>query len=257
MKIIKLISIFVLPVLFFGSCQSSKMVLREMQDLRSELYYDLTTPVYLGEVDNTIYLNFIDYSNINYFTTVEKNGLTIIPLLFYNYSKEKFEITLGEHSLIQPYRDFLMDALLAECNRSACFNLKDNSAAAAPDSALVLDVKINRNKTNCRMELTNSIIFIPLGNNGFDLSFSNQKVANRAVSDLEITVRLIQRATCLWEKTYQANQELDYSRSGLVNSSHAYEICLDRLADNLSLTTKEVVENISRDLHLLMLAKQP
>lgn len=64
----------------------------------------------------------------------------IIPLILFNYSKEKFDVVLGEGSLAQTYREFLTDALLTECNSSTSLHL-DNTANITPDSAYVLNVK--------------------------------------------------------------------------------------------------------------------
>jgi hypothetical protein len=138
---------------------------REIQTVRSNLYYELTTPEYLEEIAGTVYLNFIDYSNIDYYTTVKKAGTIIVPLFFFNYSWEKFNVTLGESSLTQTYREFLTEALLSESNSSACFNLRDNAADTAPESAYMLDVKILHNRTSSAIKMDNVLLFMCLGDN--------------------------------------------------------------------------------------------
>jgi hypothetical protein len=254
MKKGKVILIIALSGILFYSCQSSKRVQREMQNFRSELDYELTTPEYLGEIEKTVYLNPIDNSNLEYQTSAKKNGTLFLPFLLYYHSREKFNITLGEHSLIQPYREFLMDALLAECNRSTCFNLEETTGDITPESAFVLDVKISQNKTTSGIVINNSLILLPFDNVTFNFYFSNHKV-NSTVSDLEINVRLTQQKTCLFEKTYFTNYKLPDNKKRMDNSSYAYEVCTNNLVECLSITTKQVVEEISRDLHLMMLAK--
>jgi hypothetical protein len=44
-----------------------------MMDIRSELFYELTTPVYL-DANDTVYLKPIDYSAILPFSAVKKKG---------------------------------------------------------------------------------------------------------------------------------------------------------------------------------------
>jgi hypothetical protein len=254
MKIIKLFFCFVFFAVFFNACQSSKSIQRKIQDLRCELFYELTTPEYLGEIDKTVYLNFIDYSNIDYYTTVEKKGTLVIPLLLFNYSREKFNIMLGEHSLIQPYREFLADALFVECNRSSCFNLKESIAGVLPDSLFTLDVKVEQNQTNTRINVSNSLIIIPLWGETFSFAPSSYQI-NPAISNLEISVRLMQRKVCLWEKTYVTNMELPYSKQKIDNSLSVWGVCLNTLTECLSLTTKKIVEDISQDLHMIMLGQ--
>ncbi len=55
--------LFILIALpLFCSCRSSRSMLREIQALKSSLYYELTSPIYQEKADQTVYLDFIDYS---------------------------------------------------------------------------------------------------------------------------------------------------------------------------------------------------
>ena len=134
--------------------------------MKSDLFYELTSPAYQGEAKRTVYLDFIDYSNLDYYTTVKKRGGFAIPLLLYIYETNRFNVRLGEGSLTQTYREFLTEALLTECN-TPYFILKpspvrpvrknarrmprellgDSIPTALPDSALSLKVKILHNET--------------------------------------------------------------------------------------------------------------
>ena len=90
------------------------------------MYYELTSPIYQEKADQTVYLDFIDYSNMDYYTSVKRKKSAYIPLLLYNYEGELFHLRLGESSLTQLYREFLTEALLTECNSSTCCHLIDN-----------------------------------------------------------------------------------------------------------------------------------
>ncbi|MDR3218629.1 MAG: hypothetical protein LBU22_06545 [Dysgonamonadaceae bacterium] len=230
---------------------TSKSVQSELQKLHSELYYELSTPVYSGEINKTVYLNPLKYSNMEVNTSAKKKGLLIVPLLLFNHTSEKFDIILGTRSLIQPYQEFLMDALLVECNRSACFNLEEADINTLPDSTLLLDVEILKNHTTSRINMSRSWIIIPLNSATFNFYFSGYNV-KPADSELEIKVRLLQKDTCLWEKSYFAELELANNNKGIDDLFHAYHVCLTEMTECLSLTTKEIVENISRDLHFLL-----
>ncbi|KAA6345001.1 hypothetical protein EZS27_007386 [termite gut metagenome] len=255
MKTIKTILILILPVLVFSACRSSKSMQREIRMFHSDLYYELTTPDYLGEINQTVYLNFIDYSNIDYHTTVKKKGMLIVPLLFFNYWWKEFNVVLGESSLTQTYREFLTEALLTECNSSTCFNLTHHNTDIIPDSAYVLDIKIVHNRTTSAIKLSETVIFLPFDTNShFDMNFSNCKV-QPAISDLYISVRLTRENDCLLEKTYPIHQKLSYAGGGLENSPFIGETCLNTMTECLSVATKKVVEDISSELHLLMLGR--
>lgn len=72
----RILCIFVLLPLFC-SCRSSRSMLREIQALKSSLYYELTSPIYQEKADQTVYLDFIDYSNMDYYTSVKRKSLHI------------------------------------------------------------------------------------------------------------------------------------------------------------------------------------
>lgn len=154
--------LFILIALpLFCSCRSSRSMLREIQALKSSLYYELTSPIYQEKADQTVYLDFIDYSNMDYYTSVKRKKSAYIPLLLYNYEGELFHLRLGESSLTQLYREFLTEALLTECNSSTCCHLIDNQKGKMiPDSAYRLEVKIRKNETCAR---TNSTSQVSLG----------------------------------------------------------------------------------------------
>jgi hypothetical protein len=229
---------------------------REIQTFRSDLYYELTTPEYLGEINNTVYLNFIEYSNIDYHTTVNKKGMWIVPLLFFNYHWEKFDVVLGESSLTQTYREFLTEALLTECNSSTCFNLENihTDRVRKREPAYILDVKIVHNRTVSAIKLSNTVIFFPLEFSYLDMAFSNSQL-QPAVSDLYISVCLTQGENCLLEKRYPIHQKLSYTGKKLKSSSLVSEACLNTMTECLSVATKKVVEDISSELHLFMLKR--
>lgn len=70
--------LFILIALpLFCSCRSSRSMLREIQALKSSLYYELTSPIYQEKADQTVYLDFIDYSNMDYYTSVKRKSLHI------------------------------------------------------------------------------------------------------------------------------------------------------------------------------------
>ena len=254
MNRIKYVIIFIFPVILFPACQSAKSVQRQMQNIQSELFYELTTPVFSENINNTIFLNPVSDSATFPYTTVNKKGGKVIPLIFYNLVQNKYEVKLGDGSLIQPYNEFLMDALLAQCNRSSCFNLRVNDDIIIPDSALILEIKVNKNATTAKLVNNDVFFFIPIGEESLTFGSSNWEV-DQPVSWLEISARLMQKENCLWEKTYSVVKDLPYKGEGIEDPFYAYETCIENMAECLSYTTKDVVENISENLHVIMLAK--
>jgi hypothetical protein len=218
-----------------------------MQMLKSELYYELSTPIGPEKINETVYLNFIENSNLDYTTSVKKGGKLFLPFLLYYYTRDRFDIKLGERSLIQTYREFLTDALLVECNRSTCFILRENNGRI-PKESYTLAVRIDQNNTSATLEFNNSYLILPLPHSTFDFDFTNYKI-KKTNSDLKITVCLAQQGKQLLEKTYFVSQKIENS-----NNLHdnPYVNCMDKMVECLSACTKEIVEEISRDLNFVM-----
>ena len=251
MNQIKWILLLVFPAILLPACTSSKSIQRQMLGIESELFYVLTTPFYSENIEHTIYLNPVCDSTALPYSIVKKKGFLFIPLLVYNSMRRSFEVTLGNTSLIQTYPDFLVDALLAECNRSSCFDLIVKEELVVPDSAMILEVKVNKNTTTTKLVSSGGLFLNPFMDWQFE-GFSNWKVS-RPVNNLEIAVRLMQHGNYLFEKTYTVVHTSENQQSNIEEAFNAYTNCIDEMTFCLSQTTKRVVEDISRDLHLLIL----
>lgn len=244
--------LLILSTILLGACTSGKTIQKDIQTLRADLFYELTSPAYKGEIKHDVYLNFIKYSNLNYYTTVKKKSTVFIPLILYNFSAQTYEITLGEASLSQNYREFLTEALFAECNRSTCFNLYDYESEEVPDSALVLDVAIKQNQTNTRIKLQESAI--PWFGEDMEeefISFTNNKT-KPAVTELQIQVQLSQSGKTLHSKVYSIKREQVSYSPQTQDTFHTNDVSLGTMVQGLSMATKQIVEEISQELHLFL-----
>jgi hypothetical protein len=251
MKTLKTTALFTLSILLLSSCgSSSKSVQNSLQYMRFDLDYELTTDPYPGAVNQTIYLDSITNSNMEYYTTVKKKSSLVLPFLLFNYWHTKYPIVLGENSLTQPYREFLTDALLTECNRSACFNLKNSDANPDSGSHFSLEVKILNNHTQSGIQNSTSVFVIPAPTASASFSTFSSDVLP-VVSDLEIGIYLKKGKHSLFEKTYIIHENLNYNNP----SSDTREECLFQMAECLSLATKKIVEEISNDLNIILLAQ--
>ena len=235
-------------LVLFSSCRTSRSMMKEVAPLRSSLFYELTTPEYLDEVNDTVYLSFIDYSNIDYYTSVKRKKCMFIPLLLYNYESELFHLRLGERSLTQLYREFLTEALLKECNSSTCFHLINNEKdKTIPNSAYRLDIKILKNETQSKIKLNQTSV---LWLDGEMLEFNNHKI-RPVTSQLTIAARLTKGKDCLLDKQFNVERHWHDSYS-YPDSPSANAACLNKMTECLSLATKEIVEEISQELHLVL-----
>lgn len=243
--------LFILIALpLFCSCRSSRSMLREIQALKSSLYYELTSPIYQEKADQTVYLDFIDYSNMDYYTSVKtKKVCNIFRYCYITMRAELFHLRLGESSLTQLYREFLTEALLTECNSSTCCHLIDNQKGKMiPDSAYRLEVKIRKNETCARIKLNQSSI--PWFE-GEMLEVVNNKIRRQLPVLPFLSASLKRKIACLIKPTLQNISKLP-KQQRFEDSPSANAACLDDMTECLSMATKEIVEEISRDIHLIL-----
>jgi len=240
---------------------------KDILDNSADLYYITTAPAYTGEIKEDVYLNFIDYSNMDYYTSVKKKGWALVPLLLYNYEFHRFEARLGERSLSMNYREFLTDALLTECNTSTCFNLIDNADSIACDSTYILDIKITKNITKAKMTVRNHSIFtgyldMLLGHEEVDdwilppYAVINKNKAHPAVTELSVKAILRKNEKILSEKEHHLKRSYQFTRKGSMDTYFLNSSCLKIMAESLSQATKELVEEISKELHLVVLSSK-
>ena len=252
MKTAKTFLSVIIIIAGFCSCHSARSVQLLLNKQCVDLDYELISTVFEGERDKTVYLNFIDNSKMEQHTVVKNGSVLVLPFFLYNYWHKKFNIVLGEHTLSQPYREFLADALLAECNRSASFSLKMNADESLPN--YTLDVQIIRNKTRSGIQETNTIFIVPiLFSDDFDVIITNNYHVLPTSSDLEIAVFLKKDSLSLLEKKYNSHQYFKYKSYGDLLDTN--EKCVYKMTQCLAFATEQIVTDICRDLNLILSAQ--
>lgn len=247
----KLIYLAILSFLLFCSCGSSRKMQMEIQKMKTDLFYELSSPEYFGNKSKMVFLDFIDYSNLDYYTTTKKKGAYVIPLILYNLEVSKYKTRLGEGSLRKTYREFLTEALLTECNSSTSFILVDDKNNIVPDSTYHLKIKILRNETSGKITLRNTVF---LWFDGETIEFPNNRVGGSNTS-LAVEVILSKKEMCIFNKTYELTHQHPASPRKCEDSYESNEVCLDNMAESLSQATKKIVENISEELNLLLISQ--
>ena len=247
MKTVKTFSLLLIVLAGFASCTSTRSVQSLLNNLSVDLDYELTSPVYEGEREKIVYLSPIDSSKMEHYTQVTSSRILFLPFIFYNYGHKKFNIVLGEHTLTQPYREFLTDALLAESNRSACFSLTTNDKPSITDYRL--DVEIIRNKTLSGIQEINTFGFFPTTSFVYTFNTNSYRVLPTS-SDLEIAVSLKKNSLVLWEKNYTSQVQFDRGAYGDFVDTN--EKCVVKMTQGLALVTEQIVTAICKDLNLIL-----
>lgn len=74
-------------------------------------------------------------------------------------------------------------------------------------------------------------------------------------TQLSISIRFSYNGDCLLDKTYNVKHKQSRRDRNYEDSYAANQGCLDDMAECLSLATREIVEEISQELNLLMSAR--
>ena len=252
MKTIKTFFLLTVIIAGFSSCLNVRSIQLQLNNLHTDIDYELISAIYEGEREKTVYLNPIDSSHMENYTIVKNSRILALPFIIYNYSHKKLNVVLGEYTLTQPYREFLTDALLAECNRSACFSLNTNNKAPLSDNVYSLDIKIIHNKTQSGIKETNTALLFPILFSGGDFEYfcTTAYSVLPTFSDLSIAVSLKKDVVTLWEKQYSTRQHFEHS--SYCDFTDVSERCVYKMTQCLSLATEQIVTDISRDLNLIL-----
>ena len=244
--------LFLSVLLLLNSCASVKPLRRDMQNIQTDLGYEMTTPEYKGEIQYNVVLNELSASNMDVRTDVKRTSNICIPLLFVNYLGANFRVRLGEQSLKRPYRDFLKDALLSECNSSAKFNLIDKMPDNMPiDSMYILDVKMKDVDTQANIRYNNTLMILPILDNSGVFEFANYK-SKTAQTSLIANVTLCYGTRCLFQKEYEITYNKNRGEYANQSNEDVALNCMDNMAFSLSQATKQLVENISQEIDLVL-----
>ncbi|MCD8261222.1 MAG: hypothetical protein LUD15_06845 [Bacteroides sp.] len=231
-----------------SSCLSGKAIQKEIREYRSNLFYELSTPLYPDTALTRVHLKFIDCSNMDYYTGVREKGTIILLLLLYMYDKHRFKSRLGEASVYPTYREFLTEALLTECNSSTCLHLVEEGQTPPSDpSAYTMEVKIINNQTYAITTTgSHSVIWFEWEY----LTFEKHRL-KQVETDLSIRITIARGEETLHDKVYSRKWMQSLYDRNYPDRQKLNRICVEYMAEPLSRCTKELVEDIATELHLL------
>ncbi|MDL2243249.1 hypothetical protein LJB84_00180 [Bacteroidales bacterium OttesenSCG-928-J19] len=235
-----------------SSCTSAKSVEATYHDISSELAYDLTTTPYPDERETVIALHPIQDLEMETSTTVKRKSRVVLPFIFINTVNETYRATLGQQHYNQSYAQFLTDALLAECNRSASFYL-ENLEEAKEEADYFLNIEVIKNKTTGKLKAFGHILFSP--EDLLDISSSYE--AQESNTELVLLVRLTDSDRIVYEQEFAVKLE---SKASGNSQEYMIDACIESvelMSERLSEATKQIVEEIKSHLSLFVLSQSP
>lgn len=243
--------LFLVPFITI-SCRSVSNIQNDLQSIRSELYYELESPVYKGDNDKSILLYPIDDSKMELLTSVKRTKRFVLPLLVYNLYSEKYEVNLGESTFSNSYTEFLTEALLIECNNSSSFHLVTRSEDLDISPDYKLYIEIQQNTTTAELKLNESHLFLPVDEYYYNFpSYSVPKVS----SQLLVNLRLTDEDRIVYEHNFPININNQFKKDSYEELYLVNEKCVEKMTESLSESTQQLVEDICSALSLFILAQ--
>jgi hypothetical protein len=223
-----------------ASCSNTKELRRSILSIRADLGYDMTSQEYLGEKQDTILLDFISYSNMDYYSSVKGGTKFIIPLIFYNMQAYRYTARLGEGSINGTYREFLTEALMAEVNGGQPLAMVSD-ANGTMDGKYRMKVKIVQNETTATVRRNaHSVIW-------FESSFLDWQTgsAGNAKTDLTLHVTLTRDDKKILDKNYSTQFDTRRTKQNDGDLYIASDYCVNDMAESLSQATRTLAEQIA------------
>lgn len=240
-------------LLLLSGCSSTRDLQRRLCANPVELGYEIISQPYRELPKAIVVLKEVGASNMDHRTWVKQKRQVIVPLLLYNYRGVQYQVTLGEQSLRQPYREFFVNALYAESDNSGCFRLEGELPEVMNDSVYLMEIYFDRIQTNGQLKSAESVALwfdeeLNFGEGTLEVLRYTLKKVN---SSVQAHVALYQGARCVFRKSYM----LDRPYAGERHCGDVGQLCcysMQTLGHSLSATTRELVENIVQEVNLIV-----
>lgn len=244
MKTKFLYPLIVAASLLLTSCGASKNMRNEFLAIRTDLGYDMTSPEYIGNKKDTLYLDFISYSNMDYYSSVKGRTSLLIPLFVYNFEGWRFNSRLGEGSLNVTYREFLTEALAAEMNSGQPFVMA-NAGDSVPADKYRMTVTVENNVTTNTMKRGKHYFWFY-----YDVIDLSHGKVGAARTELTLHVTVKRGNNTLLDKDYSTVSS--YGKS-VKNDGDYYTMsdeCVNSMAESLSQATRTLAEEITSEVSM-------
>jgi len=224
------------------SCSSSKSLIKDLSKYSFLLGYPYDSDIIECERNVKIAIGAVRTDSIDLLTYVNKTKRSVYPFIFYNLFKENFWVRLGQNSLEQSFPDFFLDSFLRESFRTGCYTVVNDPKEAD----FVIDLILKDCKTESVYQMKSQALFLIY----YYMTIYNE-YAFSAFTDMEVQIRIIGRSGRS-EKTYKLKKEMPWTGSADDYFDDLRYDFMANMAESLSMTTKECIEMIIRDINLII-----
>jgi hypothetical protein len=224
------------------SCSSSKGLVKSLSKYNFSLNYPHNSDIVECERQIKIAIGAVRIDSLDMLTKVSKTKRSVYPFIFYNSVTEKFWINLGQNSLEQPFQGFFINSFFDESDRTGCYTIVDDPKEAD----YVIDFIIKDYKTESVYQMENQVFFLI-----WYYITNFQESGFSALTDMEVQVRFIGRSGRS-EKTYTLKKEMPLYKGNYDSIDDLRYLFMANMVKSLSITTKECIETIIKDINLIV-----
>lgn len=226
--------------LFLISCSESKILLTRLNKHQAPLGYLHDSKILDCNKSSSLTLSKVDNRAFDTLTSVSKINQKVYPFLIYNYAEINLAVSLGQNSLEQNYPDFFKKSFILESQRTGCYSLSDNSN----ESVYTVEITFDTCKINTIYQKKTSIIFLL-----FAYSINTQEIGLPSKAKLALNVKLKKNDNLMFEKNYLIERTQPFLNSKNNNANKFSSDIISNMAESLSLSTKDCIEQIINDIN--------
>lgn len=233
-----------LLILGLMSCSGSKMLQKSLQKYKAPIGYlhDSKIDDYLKK--DTIFISAINNKGIDSITSVSKMKGKILPFIIFNYTETNMKVELGQSSIEQSYHDFFTNSLIDESKRSGRIIVDNRDPGKNPYS---LEINIDTCNVRSKYQRNTTVLFFLIA---YSMSF--QELGFPSETNLVVTARLKKEGKMISEKSYRVKRTQPFLNSQSINSAKLRSDFTANMVESLSLSTKQCIEDLIKDLNIVM-----
>jgi hypothetical protein len=176
-------------------------------------------------------------------TSVTTINHKLLPFILYNYEETDLAVNLGQSSIEQNYSDFFKESFKKESQRTGCYSLTDD----IDNTDYILEIRFDTCQTKSKYRKIDTLLFLLVA-----FGSSTQEIGDPSETDLNLNVKLIKDDKLVFEKKYSINRTQPFINVQTNDVDKLRSDFLTNMVESLSLSTKECIEQIIRDINLVI-----
>lgn len=231
----------VIVIAGLSACSGSKMLQKSLMKYQAPIGYLHDSKVLDCSRNDTIFISTVNNKGLDSMTTVSKMKGKLLPFLLFNYTESNMKVALGQSSMKESYPDFFVSSLMDESKRSGCFVIDGRNPGK---NQYRLELSIDTCLVKSKYQRSTTVIFLLFA---YSMSFVEQGFPSE--TDLVVSARLKKGDRLISEKCYRVKKTQPFLNVQSRNVDKLRSDFTANLVESLSLSTKQCVEEMIKDLN--------